>query len=794
MRKNLFLVSMLTVAMIMLSSCDTNHVNDNLSTKGDVTIINDPSQLASRLVFGGSHLKKVQRQQQVVEQVAEPTIPSDALPLKDQPTNWNNGVTLTRGKAYYIDAAWKGTISQDWSSSTGSIDIYLAANAEFTNVWWNDDVPVNIYILSGAVLTYCEAGWDDKVKIKKATNVYCWGNITTPDNMGLRLYDAGKLYIYGTEGEPFYVKANNNTINNNNAYSAFQVDPASDFYCEREMYVEGTALLNGGKTHTVNKVTIGKDLFVEGKADVTFDDCVFVLRELDFKSSRSAVVNVNKYLQTNTLLTNQGVGTMNLKDAMFEILSDGMFVDKGSQRIVVNGVEATYKSIVKVGGKLYLDRGNDYTTVPNSVAAASFPSGNFTGHLNLEGNLRIKFYYDVPDENAILSADNLVVPATVSIAENCWLPASEDGCRPEVGEVPVVEVLPPTSSTPTHKYSATSISFNEDLVYVSWHANPETNMHYAQGNYSPSVDSAEDFGGIVDIIHIDRYDITSSLFEQSMENSEFKYNHILFSDNVVYTAATSNKVGAAMSKIALTPAGLFPELDNYKEVRVPLTGYSANCVERIGNELVTISGYSKGGINKFALTDESNQEKKHIKGGDDYQGKYVYYHAANGKVVTLNNTSRGIVTIYNSDMVEETSFEVGAIYPEDGKNVCICDNEHIYVCKGQNGFGVYDYAGNRVGGSGKSANGVDVDDKYIYLAAGDGLAILDKNSRFVNGEGDICNRTVKKFSYTGRGATSVTDETSIKQSANFVKKGPDGRIYVAYGMYGLQIYELGMTE
>ena len=791
MKKSLSIVCTLTILLFASASCD-NGQNPAVSTTENVTIIDDPSQLSSRLVFGGS-LKKLPARKRVATTPA-PAIPADALPLKDQPTNWNNGVTLTRGKAYFINEPWTGTISQDWSSQTGSIDIYVAADATFSNSWWNDDTPLNIYILEGAVLTYCESGYDDKVHIKKETRVYCWGNITTPDNMGLRLYNAGLLHIYGTEGEPFYVKANNNTVNNNNAYSSFQVDPASDFYCEREMYVEGTALLNGGKTHTTNKVTIGKDLYVEGAADVTFDDCVYVLRELDFKSSRSAVVNVNKYLQTNTLLTNQGVGTMNLKDALFEIVTDGMFVDKGSQRIVVNGVEATYKSIVKVGGKLYLDRGNDYTTVPNSVAAASFPSGNFTGHLNLEGDLRIKFYDNVPDENAILSADNLVVPATVSIAENCWLPASEDGCRPEVGEVPVVEVLPPTSSTPTHKYSATSISFNEDLVYVSWHANPETNMHYAQSNYSPSVDSAEDFGGIVDIIHIDRYDITSSLFEQSMENSEFKYNHILFSDNVVYTAATSNKVGAAMSKIALTPAGLFPELDNYKEVRVPLTGYSANCVERIGNELVTISGYSKGGINKFALTDESNQEKKHIKGGDDYQGKYVYYHAANGKVITLNNTSRGIVTIYNSDMVEETSFEVGAIYPEDGKNVCICDNEHIYVCKGQNGFGVYDYAGNRVGGSGKSANGVDVDDKYIYLAAGDGLAILDKNSRFVNGEGDICNRTVKKFSYTGRGATSVTDETSIKQSANFVKKGPDGRIYVAYGMYGLQIYELGMTE
>ena len=796
MRTNLLLVSMLTASMMILSSCKDSEnatVNTPLETKGDVTIINDPSQLASRLVFG-SRPKKAPRHQ-TTRTVTEPSIPAGALPLKDQPTNWNNGVTLTRGKVYYIDAPWKGTISQDWASSTGSIDIYVGANAEFTNAWWNDDTPVNIYILSDAVLTYCEAGWDDKVKIKKATNVYCWGNITTPENMGLRLYDAGLLHIYGAEGEPFYVKANKNTVNNSNPYSAFQVDPASDFYCEREMYVEGTALLNGGKTHTTNTVTIAKDLYVEGAADVRFDDCVFVLRELDFKSSRGAVVNVNKYLQTNTLLTNQGVGTMHLKDALFEILSEGMFVDKGSQRIVVNGVESSYKSVVKVGGKLYLDRGNDYTTAPGSVAAVSFPSGNFTGHLSLDGDLRIKFYYDVPDEQAILDADNLVVPATVSVAGNSWLPASEDGCRPEVGDVPVVEVLPPTSSTPTHKYSATSISFNDELVYVSWHANPETNMHYAESNYSPSVDNAEDFGGIVDIIHIGRYDITSSLFEQSMENREFKYNHILFSDNVVYTAATSNKVGAAMTKIELTPAGLFPELDQYKEVRVSLTGYSANCVERVGDELLTISGYSSGGINKFALTDESNQEKKSLnQDTSNFQGKYVYYNPSNGKIVTLNNTDRGIVTIYNADMVEETSFEVGSIYPVDGKNVCICDDQHIYVCKGQNGFGVYDYAGNRVGGSGKSANGVDVDEKFIYLAAGDGLAILDKSATFVNADGEVCNRTVKKFHYTGRGATSVTDETSIKQSANFVKKGPDGRIYVAYGMYGLQIYELGITE
>ena len=163
-------------------------------------------------------------------------------------------------------------------------------------------------------------------------------------------------------------------------------------------------------------------------------------------------------------------------------------------------------------------------------------------------------------------------------------------------------------------------------------------------------------------------------------------------------------------------------------------------------------------------------------------------------MVTLNNTDRGIVTIYNAQMVQEASFEVGSIYPVDGKNVCVCDNEYIYVCKGQNGFGVYDYAGNRVGGSNRSANGVDVDEHHIYLAAGDGLVILDKHSTYTDVNGNSCNRMIKRLCYTGCAATKVNNNTDVKQSANFVKKGPDGRIYVAYGMYGLQIYELGMTE
>ena len=785
MKKNVFLAGMFGLMTVALASCsDDSGINPDVQ-KPDITkpehvkLITDPSQLASRLVFVNRGVKS--KASRAVKATPAPSIPEGALKLADQPTNWNNGVTLTPGNAYYIDEEWKGTISRATGAEGASIDIYVNANAEFVNSWWNNDVPMNIYILPDAVLTYCESGEDNKVKIPKGTNVYCWGNIDTPENMGFQLYQGGSLYIYDAEAATFEVKDNKSQWG-----SSFQIDTESVFYSEREVMIYGRALFNGGKAHFVNKLTVAKDMYVEKNTDITLDDCSIVMQELDFKSCTGAVLHVNKYLQANTLLTNQGRATMNLKDALFEIVTDGMFVDKGDQRVVVNGVESNYKSIVKVGGKLYLDRDNEYTKIPDDVAAASFPSGNFTGDLNLEGELRIKFYYEVPEEKAVLTEDNLVVPESVSIHANSWLPASEDGCRSEVGEVPVIEVLPPT-----HKYSATGIAFNGNTVYLCWHSNPETNMDYAQGDFSPSVSGKDDFGGIIDVININTYDITSSLFEQSMENSEFKYNHIMFSDNKLYSAATNSKVGAALSEIALTADGKFPAAEQFEEVRVNLTGYSANCVDRIGNELVTISGYSQGGINKFAMDDFSNQEKKFINDAtEDFQGKYIYYNKSNGKVVTLNNTSKGIVTIYNSSMQPENSFEVGEIYPVDGKNVCICDNEYIYVCKGQNGFVVYDYSGNRVGGTKKGTNGVDVDDNFIYLAAGDGLVILDKHSTYTDVNGIPYNQTIKKFHYTGKGATNVTDEVNIKHSANFVKKGPDGRIYVAYGMYGLQIYDL----
>ena len=342
--------AMFGLMMVILASCmDDNSITpesqeQNITTLDHVKLITDNSQLSTRLVFSTPDIVTKAIGTKSVKNIPAPSIPAGALKLADQPTNWNNGVTLTRGKAYYIDEKWEGTISQDWSSNTGSIDIYIGADTKIVNAWWNDDTPVNIYILPNSVMTYCEAGWDNMVKIKKATSVYCWGNIDTPENMGFRLYEAGKVHIYGIEGAPFNVR------DNGNQYVTFQVDTQSEFYCEREMTVNGSVQFNGGKSHFANSLYVAENMYVEYAADVTFDDCTIIAEALDFKATTGgAVINVNKMLKAGSLVTNQGNATMNLKDALFEIVTDGMFVDKGNQCVVVNGIKSSYKSVVKVG-------------------------------------------------------------------------------------------------------------------------------------------------------------------------------------------------------------------------------------------------------------------------------------------------------------------------------------------------------------------------------------------------------------------------------------------------------------
>lgn len=730
---------------------------------------------------------------------AAPSIPTNAIEFdKEALNNWTNGVQLSKGNTYKVTKAYEGSISCNAWEGTGEVNIYVAADADFTT-WWGDwdGIDANIYVLPGATLTWYQAGWDQMTKIPGGTKIYVWGNLTTPDGYGLRLIDGsnngGELYVYNGE-TPLTIKTANGDLNNVN----FQVDSKAKFYSSREVIIEGTASFLG-EAHFADKATISYNMLPGANSHVIFDKCAWVLGQLDDRGASygEAVIDVNEYLYVGSLHDDSRNLTINLTEALFDI--DNVFstvqeeyrinriVDKGNFKIV--GKSGEYYSVIRMlkdgENTLYFDKGNDYTVEQGGDGTpVSFVVENITGYVTLYSvNTKVKIQYPMIEGKDDISEVLTFKDGNVHYNDgDVYLPATD--CRPGIGGGVVI-----VSPDVQHKYSATGIDFGTDgTLYLCWHSNVNTNKEDGD-EYSPSVENSADFGGIVDVIDVNTYDPTQSIFEQTMLQNEHKYNHVKYYNGKLYLATTSNKVGAALHELILSGSKISETAESQ---RVNLTGTSANAVDIVNNELVTISGYNNGGLNKFALNDYTNQEKKFInEASSEYQGKFVYMDKVANKVITLNNTSRGIVTIYNpSTMAVEKSFEVGDIYPTDGKNVCISDGTNIYICRGQRGFDIYDFNGNKVGGSKKHANGCDVDSKYIYVATGDGFAILDKSEKDAEGY----NKTVKLIKFTGTGFVypgvrgGKTDD-SVKQSANYIKV-KDGNVYVAYGMYGMRIYKL----
>ena len=111
------------------------------------------------------------------------------------------------------------------------------------------------------------------------------------------------------------------------------------------------------------------------------------------------------------------------------------------------------------------------------------------------------------------------------------------------------------------------------------------------------------------------------------------------------------------------------------------------------------------------------------------------------------------------------------VSPVDGKNVLAWDGNSFYACLGKGGLNVdnniYTFGENNQ----EPVNGIAFDEKYIYLAAGSHLRVLEKN----NPENEICHYTLPN------------------KSANFVKLATiNGKKYiaVAFGQEGIQIFLL----
>lgn len=324
--------------------------------------------------------------------------------------------------------------------------------------------------------------------------------------------------------------------------------------------------------------------------------------------------------------------------------------------------------------------------------------------------------------------------------------------------------------------SATAIVPTADnKVYVSYHTN------------------GTEFGGSIDVAEMNGEQLTlKQRVQQAEAGATYDFNHLNVINSKLYLAGSAKgKDGKQLGGAAISYAAIGG--DGLLNVTEGLTSQSldnavkgdANCVVPFGNNIAVAStlGYSvyDPTLVKGELTKTTGKAK---------------FVAVNGtSLVGLNYTSeitagdaevQGEVQVFDNSMKQTSSFNVGAIAPNNGKNMIAIDsNGRIYVCKSAKGLMCYEngspaWASEWTTPTSKSdknvsvdkrqgyINGVAVDDNYVYVAAGAyGLVVLTKDGKEV---------THKRIGTSGN-------------SANYVAV-KNGLIYVAYGKGRIQVFKL----
>lgn len=325
--------------------------------------------------------------------------------------------------------------------------------------------------------------------------------------------------------------------------------------------------------------------------------------------------------------------------------------------------------------------------------------------------------------------------------------------------------------------SATAIVPTADnKVYVSYHTN------------------GKEFGGSIDVAEMNGEQLTlKQRVQQAEAGATYDFNHLNVINSKLYLAGSAKgKDGKQLGGATISYAAIGG--DGLLNVKEGLTSQSldnavkgdANCVVPFGNNIAVAStlGYSvyDPTLVEGTLTKTTGKAK---------------FVAVNGtSLVGLNYTSeiaagdaevQGEVQVFGNSMKQTSSFNVGSIAPNNGKNMIAIDsNGRIYVCKSAKGLMCYDSNGNQAWtsewttpvshGEGNVSvdkrqgyiNGVAVDDNYVYVAAGAyGLVVLTKEGKEV---------THKRIGTSGN-------------SANYVAV-KNGLIYVAYGKGRIQVFKL----
>lgn len=533
--------------------------------------------------------------------------------------------------------------------------------------------------------------------------------------------------------------------------------------------VKNMTIKNGGKFYSEysakikNKLTMEAGSYMDLKylnvTDNTYDENG---TEKPTKVPGNAVADLQGNCQI--VIGNHGVMSFNT-----------LKTDNTSGQIVM-GDDANNVAVIKADKFIYAgsDENVNFTSTPNTnnqTILAQFKECYKNG-AESEGN-KVEFEY-LNWNSDVQSYDYITGGGALTAGPN-FSYVLKDAYK--VADQKKLMLLSTIANYDRDTQSATAIvPTDNNKVYVSYHTN------------------GKEFGGSIDVAEMNGEQLSLiQRVQQAEARATYDFNHLNVINSKLYLAGSAkgkdgNQLGgAAISYAAIGSDGLL-------NVTEGLTSQSldnavkgdANCVVPFGNNIAVAStlGYSiydptlvKGDLTKTT-------------------GKAKFVAVNGSSLVGLNYTSeiaagdaevQGEVQVFDNSMKQTSSFNVGSIAPNNGKNMIAIDsNGRIYVCKSAKGLMCYDSNGNQAWASewttptSKSdknesvdkrqgyINGVAVDDNYVYVAAGAyGLVVLTKEGKEV---------THKRIGTSGN-------------SANYVAV-KNGLIYVAYGKGRIQVFKL----
>lgn len=622
----------------------------------------------------------------------------------------------------------------------------------------------------------------------------------------------GKITDKKSEGTP----TQNITINGSvflSGYDHIVTDPESANYnktiTEYASLRAKTLTINAGaKVNTLDRVTFTNDVVIAGALHV---GKVAIVKNMTIKNG--GVFYSDYSAKIKNKLTMEAGSYMDLK---YLNVTDNEYTDNGTEKRT------------KVPGSAVADlKGNCQIVIGNHgvMSFNTLKTDNTSGQIVMgddANNVAVikadKFIYAGSDENVnFVSTPNTNNQTILAQLRECYKNGTEsEGNKVDFdylnwnADVQSYDYITGGGAlTPGANFSYVlkdeyKVADQKKLMLLSTIANYDRDTQSATA-IVPTADNkvyvsyhtyGKEFGGSIDVAEMNGEQLTlKQRVQQAEAGATYDFNHLNVINSKLYLAGSAKGKdgkqlgGAAISYAAIGSDGLLNVTEGLTSQSLDNTVKGdANCVVPFDNNIAVAStlGYS---VYEPTLAKEA-KDRVSTTG----KAKFV---AVNGtSLVGLNYKSeitagddevQGEVQVFDNTMKQTSSFNVGSIAPNNGKNMIAIDsNGRIYVCKSAKGLMCYESNGNQAWASewttptSKSdknvsvdkrqgyINGVAVDDNYVYVAAGAyGLVVLTKDGKEV---------THKRIGTSGN-------------SANYVAV-KNGLIYVAYGKGRIQVFKL----